>query len=95
MSLASLQALADAAVAALEAGDYATAIRKAISIKPLLAVTPELSRGSAGDSQAMSFRSADAIDSFVRECRAAQNAAAAQSGGPFAHSLVRYQRAEE
>jgi hypothetical protein len=95
MSLARLEALAEAAIAALEAGDYVTAIQRAISIKPLLAVTPELTRGSSGDSQAMAFRSGDAIDAFVRECRQAANRAAAESSGPFAQSLVRYQRSGE
>lgn len=96
VSVSRLTALAEAAIAALENGDYATAIRSALAIKPLLAATPDMSRSSAGDSQSMSFRNAEAIDSFVKECRQLQNQAAAQSsGGPFAQSLVRYQRATE
>ena len=97
MSLARLQELAEAAVTALESGDYVTAIVKAIAIKPLLAVTPELARGAAGDSQSMAFRSPDAIDAFVRECRLLQKASDsdAATGGPFSQSLVRYRRATE
>ena len=95
MTLARLTALAEAAVAALEAGDYADAIRNAIACKPLLAVTPELMRASAGNSQSLAFRSPDAIDSFVAECRRLQNTADAQTYGPFAQSAIRYARAGE
>ena len=92
MSLERLTALAEAAVAALELGDYDLAIRKAIACKPLLAVTPEIQRGSAGNSQSMAFRSPDAIDSFVSECRKLATAATAAVSGPFAQSAIRYRR---
>lgn len=93
MSLTALNNLAAAASAALEAGDYDLAIRKALACKPLLAVTPELTRGSSGDSQSMAFRSGDAIDSFVREVRKLQTAETAQANGPFTQSFIRYQGA--
>lgn len=93
MSLERLQTLADAAVTALESGDYATAIQKALACKPLLAVTPELARASAGNSQSIAFRTTSEIDGFISECRKLQTGAAVQASGPFQQSLVRYQRA--
>jgi hypothetical protein len=94
MSLATLTALAEAAVAALEQEDYALAIRKALACKPLLAVTPELSRGSQGDSQSMAFRSPSAIDSFVSECRKMQSAKQAQTQGVFGLAKTRFGRSD-
>ena len=94
-TLARLNELAEAAVAAMEAADYDLAIRKALALKPLLAVTPEMSRGSAGDSQSLAFRTGDSVDAFIAECRKLRNPALAESGGVFRTSNVRYQRADE
>lgn len=95
MTLEAIQARAALAVAALDSGDYAAAIRYALGCKPLLASTPELSRGSAGNAQSIAFRDGAAIDAFIKECRLLQTQAAAQSAGPFSQSLIRYQRADE
>jgi hypothetical protein len=95
VTLATLNTLAEAAVAALEAGDYATAIRVALSCKPLLAVTPNLSRASEGNSQTMAFTNVEAIDAFIKECRILQTAAACATDGPFTQSLIRYKRPDE
>ena len=94
MSLARLHALAEAAVSALESGDYGTAIAKALACKPLLAITPELQRSAAGNSQSMAFRTTSDIDGFIQQCRQLESAQAAQSRGVFGLAKTRFGRAD-
>jgi len=93
MSIAQLETLYSAAIAALEAGDYATAILKATAAKFRIATTPNLARNLAGGgSQQISWNDASAIDRFIADCRRAASAATAASSGAFAQSKVTYAR---
>lgn len=93
MSIAELNALYVAAIAALDAGDYDTAIRKAIAVKLRLATTPDSTQGSGAAATSLAWANAAAIDDFVANCRRLQvQAAAAASGGPFRQSAVTYAR---
>ncbi|HEX5102405.1 MAG TPA: hypothetical protein VFV87_01245, partial [Pirellulaceae bacterium] len=68
--MAQLEALYLAAVAALDAGDYDTAIVKAQACKVRLATTPNVDRSlGGGGRQQMQWTNAAALDSFIRECK--------------------------
>lgn len=93
MSVSRLNTLAATAIAALESGDYAGAIRAATSARILLAVAPNLSRSSAGNAQQMGWSNTQAIDGFIAECRKQQAQTLAAASGPFQQTKVVYARA--
>jgi hypothetical protein len=95
MSIAQVEALYEAAITALDAGDYATAIQKAMAAKLRLGTTPNVSKSVGSGSQALTWNDASAIDRFISDCRRLQSAVAVASGGVFAQSPIHYQRAEE
>ena len=70
-----LQTAMNAAVAALGADDYATALQQALIAQALVGILPSLQRsaGSGGGSQSASW-DASAIDKFIVRVRQAQNA---------------------
>lgn len=80
MSLAALQAKRNAAIAALESGDYDGAIRAAMAAKLLLATMPNATRATGSGSQSLAWN-ATAIDQFIAQCRQLQAAAAVSAGG--------------
>jgi hypothetical protein len=65
----------DAAIAALSAGDYSTAVNKALTAQAILATLPKVSRsqGTGGGAQSAEW-DAQAIDNFVRRLRQQQGA---------------------
>ncbi len=68
MTVAALNTQRDAAVAALLAGDYATAKQHALAAKLLLSTgMASVSESAGGGSRSMSW-DANAIDEFLREC---------------------------
>ena len=94
MTIAELNTLYSAAVSALDSGDYATAISKAMAMQVRLATTPNLTRNlGGGGSQAIAWTS-ESIAEFIAQARRLQSAArAAASGGPFQTTKVTYKRA--
>jgi hypothetical protein len=96
MSIADLNTLYAAAVAASDAGDYDLAIGKGRAILARLATMGKIARTASGDSQSMDFPGYEAIKAFIAECNQAKaNAAltAASNSGVFRQSKIRYQRA--
>jgi len=93
MSIAQLQALYAAATAALDAGNYADAIKAAVKAQVLLGTTPNLTRSLGGGSQAISWNDGASIERFISNCQRLAKATAVQSGGPFRSSKVVYARA--
>lgn len=80
MSIAELETLYAAAVAAIDAADYDTAIAKIMAMKARLATTPNLTRGlGGGGSQSITWNPAQ-LDSLIADCRKMQ-AAALSAGG--------------
>lgn len=93
MSMAQLDTLYAAAVAALDGGDYDTAITKAMALRVRLATTPNLSRNlSGGGSQSVTWGGAEGLDRFIAECRRAKASAAAARSGPFQQTKITYAR---
>lgn len=95
MSISQLEALYNAAVAALEAGDYATAIQKALACKMRLATTPDVEGQPEGGGSArrLEWANAAALDKFIAECKQLKSQAAlVAGGGPFQQTQVIYDR---
>lgn len=92
MTVAELNALYEAAVAALDAGNYTAAISAALKAKMRLATMPDAARGGVS----MSWNNAVAIDSWIQQVRQLQvvdiQENAAVSGGPFQQIKVNYTR---
>lgn len=86
-SAASVNTLMDAAVAALEAGDYATALTKLMAAKASLAAIPDSSK--AGESLNYDRGS---IDELIRQVRQQQTAASVSANG-ISTARVTYTRA--
>ena len=84
ITVASLNAAMDAAVTALLAGDYATALRQAVAAQGILTVLPELSRsaGTGGGSQAAKWTQAG-IDQFVGRVSRLQGASLGVQSAPI------------
>ena len=70
MSIAAIEAKRDAAIAALDAGDYAGAARCAMAAKLLLATTPNTTRPE----MALAWNARD-IDEFIAQCNQLATAA--------------------
>jgi len=93
MSIAQLDTLYEAAVAAMDAADFATAILKLMAIKARLATTPNLNRAVAGGgSEAITWNAAE-IDSLITQCRQLKAASIHATSGPFNQTKVAYARA--
>jgi hypothetical protein len=93
MSVAELDTLYAAAVAAIDAGNYTLAIQKLMAIKVRLATTPNITRSlSGGGSQQLSWN-ANQIDTLIGQCQTMQATAAATASGPFQQTKVIYARA--
>lgn len=93
MAIATLDTLYNEAVAAIDAGDYSTAIQVALKAKLRLATTPDVTRSlGAGSNQSLAWSNVAAIETFIREAKALQTAARATSGGPIRTTKIRYAR---
>jgi hypothetical protein len=93
MSVSQIEALYTAAVAALDSGDFDTAIRKALAAKARLALTPNVTRSLAGGGQqGLSWANAAALDKFVAECRNLKAQSLAESSGGIQQTKVTYAR---
>lgn len=93
MSIAELNTLYAAVVAAIDDADYDTAIKKIMAMKARLATTPNLTRSLAGSgSQALTWNPGE-LDSLIRQCRQQQAAVRAASVG-IQQTKVTYARAD-
>lgn len=96
MTIAQIDALYTEAVAALDAGNYATAISKALAAKLRLATTPNLARAlGGGGSQSLAWAGAPAIDAFIAEVRKLKAQALAESSGGLQQTKITYARPTE
>lgn len=89
MSFATLDALYEAAVAALEAGDYAAAIAKAQAARLRIATAASSARSSAGGSTSFAWPNVAAIDRFIADCYRSQALARSATAGPFQVTKIR------
>ncbi len=90
MSIAELNTLYAAAVTAIDAADWDTAIHQLMAVKIRLATMPNLSRSLAGGgSQSITWNAAE-LDSLIAQCRQNKVAASHSSGGIFQASRVIY-----
>lgn len=88
MSYSLLTSAMTAAVAALESGDYATALTKARVARGYLATIPSVK--NSGSEMTWSY---SAIDGFIRDCKEAQREALMTStNGVMQIQKVQYQR---
>lgn len=76
MSVSLVQSSVAAAVAAMRAGEWATAITELLAAKTLLAVVPDSQKGSLS----MRWRPQE-LDKLIAECRRNQATAARGTGG--------------
>jgi len=90
MSIADLETLYEAAIAALDSGDYDTAIVKANALQLRLATMPSVTQRQGGRTEF----TAEWIDRFIAQCRKlkSETAAAAATGGPFQVTKITYAR---
>ncbi len=93
MSIAQLDTLYEAAVVAMDTGDFDKAILKLMAIKARLATTPNVSRGLGSGSSSITWNAAE-IDSLIGQCKQMQASVSAAAAGPFLQTKVVYQRAE-
>ena len=92
MSIAELNTLYTAAVAEIDAGDYAAAVKKLMAIQVRLATTPNLNRATGGGgSQSITWNAAE-IDSLIAQCNRMTSAATAAASGPFQQSKIKWAR---
>ncbi len=93
MSIAQLNTLYTAAVAAIDAADYDTAIAKLMAVKLRLATTPNINRAiGGGGSEAISWNAAE-IDTLIAQCRQMKSTALAAASGGIQSTKVVYGRA--
>jgi len=93
MSIAQLDALYTAAVAAIDAAEYSVAITKLMAIKIRLTTTPNITRSMGGaGSQSIAWNS-ETIDSLIAQCRQLQAAVTSASTGIQQMKVV-YARAD-
>jgi hypothetical protein len=95
MTIAQLNTLYTEAVAAIDSGDYTTAIKKLMACKVRLATTPNLTRGlGGGGSTGMSWNPAQ-LESLIEDCRKLKAAALVNStSGPIQATKVTYTRVD-
>jgi hypothetical protein len=95
MSVAQLESLYSEAVAALESGDYDTAILKAMAIKARLGTTPNVLRSlGGGGQQQLQWANVAAMNSFIADCRSLKNQARAESLG-IQQTKITYARPDD
>lgn len=93
MSIAQLDTLYTAAVAAIDAADWDTAIAKLMAVQARLATTPNLTRSLAGGgSQGLTWNPGQ-ISELIANCRRQKAAARHASVGPFQTTKITYARA--
>lgn len=95
MSIAELNTLYTAAVAAMDSADWDTAITKLMAMQARLASTPNITRAlGGGGSQGIAWNAASLKD-LIAECRRNKAAvtAAASETGPWQTTKVTYKRA--
>ena len=92
MSIAQLDALYEAAVAAMDARDFSTAILKLMAIKARLATTPNLSKSLGGGGSSSITWNAAEIDTLITECRKLKSETLAARSGPFQQTKIAYAR---
>lgn len=90
MSVATINAAADAAAAALDAGDYSTARRQALKAKILIAALPDSQRGGGESASELRWRGSE-VDAFLVELSKLEAQAAIVADG-IHHSKVTYAR---
>lgn len=88
---ADLEALYSAAIAALDAGEYTTAIKKAMAIKMRLLTSADLT----ADTKEIAWKRPSDADSFVADCRILQAAALHTSAGGIQMSKITYARVDD
>lgn len=94
MSIAQLDTLYTAAVAAIDSGNFDAAVLKLMAIKARLATTPNLTKSmGGGGSQSITWNAAE-IDSLIAQCRQMKTAAAHAFSGPFQQVPMTYARPE-
>ena len=92
MSLAELNTLYSAAVAAIDDADFDLAIRQLMAVKARLATMPNVSRNlPGGGTQSISFNPAQ-LDTLIAQCRQQKAAAAHATSGPYRQTKVTYAR---
>jgi hypothetical protein len=94
MTIAHIETLYAAAVAAMAAEEWSTAISKLLQLQTRLAATPNATRGSSGGSQGFTFN-AQGINDLINQCRKehAAKLVAASTAGPYQVSKTTYARA--
>lgn len=92
MSIAQFNSLYAAAVAAIDAGDYAAAITAATKAQLLLGTTPNLTRSLGQGDQEITWNDGAAIARFIDDTRKLQRADNVGTSGPFGQSAVTYAR---
>jgi hypothetical protein len=89
MSIAQIETLYDAAVAAFEAADYATAASKATQLGLRIDATSDQRHGTDW----MNWRTgAPGLTAFLAKCAKGERAASAASSGVFRQSKVTFAR---
>ncbi|MBE3132295.1 MAG: hypothetical protein IMZ55_02395 [Acidobacteria bacterium] len=91
MSIADVNSAMSAAVAALRAGDYATALTESLAAQGLINCLPSASRSGGQLESELRYSAAD-IDAFVSRVERMKNQAAAAAGGGMSHTPVTYER---
>ncbi len=92
MSISELENLCSAAIAAMDAGNWDTAILKLMAIKTRRAIMPNITQtGSGGGSRGISWTASE-IDSLISECRKQKTSSAMASGGRIKTSRIVYER---
>jgi len=92
-SIATAQTLDAAARAAIDSGDWTTAIEKLLQLQTALAAMPNVARNAGGGQESFTFNASN-IPAVIANCRrqAARAAVAASSNGPWQVSTVKYVR---
>jgi hypothetical protein len=95
MSLSDLETLCTAAIAAMDAGDWDTAVLKLMAIRARRAVTPDMTAATTGGGTQGIRWTPSELDSLIAECRRNQRSTAVAAGGPFRSSKITYARATD
>jgi len=94
MSLSDLTTLCDAAIAAMDAADWNTAVLKLMAIKIRRATMPDMTASAGGNTQGIRWTPSE-LDSMIAECRRNQRAATVAARGPLRFSKITYARATD
>jgi hypothetical protein len=91
MSLIQLNTLCDEAIAAMDAADWCTAVRKLMAIKARRATMPDMTAAAGGNTQGIRWTPSE-LDSLIAECRREQRSADIASSGAFRTSKINFAR---